>query len=338
MASPFTDSKSGAVVSPTAFYQASRRLSSSGEYPAVCMTKEFVIAISAGYVRSGTLYYMVGKVDGKKLEWHDEKKILLDGHCSFPSVAATSEGMIFLAYVKNQQFHYIFGKKVGNQVEWSHPTEIEELEGIKNVSVSLHIGDDDTITFVLAYVSSSDSGCHGYTWIGILQPGVQEKNILWNRGKQKICSASNFKEVSIAISPSKDVIVAYRVGYMKICCQVGKLTTTTDHAFSDEYGIEFYSGPGISNLHGFYPSVTINKHGHVMLMYQSTTLRKVMCHTGIVQSEGLSGRIEWKDNSVADHVDYGCYPAVTLADTGDFIELHGTNFGTSLFYRVGKLE
>ena len=120
MATPFTsDSTSGSIARPSALYHAARQLSPSGEFPAVCMTKEFIIAVSAGYLQSGTLFYRLGKVDGilrSKVEWQDENKIELDGHCAFPSVAATSEGVILLAYVKNKTTcHYIVGnlKKSG---------------------------------------------------------------------------------------------------------------------------------------------------------------------------------------------------------------------------------
>ena len=74
-----------------------------------------------------------------------------------------------------------------------------------------------------------------------------------------------------------------------------------------------------------------------MLMYQSTFLRRIMCHTGVVQSRGLIGGIKWKDDGVPDIVDYSCYPVVTLA-ANVFIEFHGTNLGKTLFYHVGKLE
>ena len=332
MATPFTDSESETVAPPSAFYQASKRFSSSGEFPAVCMIKEFVIVVSAGYFQSGTLFYMVGKVDSKKVEWHDENKIELDGHCSFPSVAATSEGVILLAYVKNKTTcHYIVGKRVGNQVEWSHSTLIDDG---KNVSVSLHVGEGDILTVVLAFVSGVN---HGYTRVGVLEPS--RKAIKWKCEKQEISRGSNFKEVSIAVSPSKDVVVAYQLTHViqKLCCQVGKVTTASDHAFDDQC-IEFHSEASNPNLYGFHPSITINQQGHVLLMYQSLALRKIMLHTGIVRSRGLTGGIEWKDDGVADHVDYGCYPAITLTDCGVFIEVHGTNLGTSLFYRVGKLE
>ena len=332
MATPFTDSKSGTVSPPSALYCASRKHSSSGEFPAVCTTKEFVIAVSAGYFRSGTLFCKLGKVDGMKVEWHDENEIELDGHCAFPSVAATSEGVILLAYIKNKTTcHYIVGnlKRVGNQVEWSHSNEIDEG---KNVSVSLHVGEGDILTAVLAFVSGTN---RGYTRVGILDP--RQKEINWKCEKKLIGSSSSFKEVSISISPSKDIVVAYRLGYTQLYCHIGKLTTASAHAFDDQC-IEFYSERSNADLRGFYPSITINQQGHIMWMYQSTSLRKIMLHTGIVQSSGLSGGINWKDDGVADHVDYGCYPAVTLADTGVFIEIHGTNFGTSLFYRIGKLE
>ena len=85
-------------------------------------------------------------------------------------------------------------------------------------------------------------------------------------------------------------------------------------------------------LHNHY------QQGHVMLMYQSTFLQRIMCHTGVVQSIGLIGGIKWKDDGVPDIVDYGCYPVVTLAANDVFIEVHGTNLGKTLFYHVGKLE
>jgi hypothetical protein len=332
MASPFTDNNSGNIVRPSALYNASRQLSSSGEFPAVCMTKEFVIAVSAGYFRSGTLFYRLGKVDGMKVEWQDENKIELDGRCSFPSVAATSEGIILLTYVKNKSTcHYVVGnlKRVGNQVEWSHSTLIDDG---KNVSVSVHVGEGDILTALVAFVSGVN---RGYTRVGVLEP--RRKTIKWKCEKQEISRSSNFKEVSIAIGPSKDIVVAYRLTYTQLYCQMGKLTTASEHAFDDQC-IEFHSEGSIDNLHGFHPSITINRQGHVMWIYQSIALRKIMLHTGIVQSTGLSGGIDWKDDGVADHIDYGCYPAVTLTDTGIFVEIHGTNLGTSLFYRVGKLE
>ena len=185
---------------------------------------------------------------------------------------------------------------------------------------------------MLAFVGGVN-GNRGYTRVGILEPS--RKAIMWKCEKQEISAPMpSFKEVSIAISPSKDVVIAYRLTYMKLCCQVGKITTA---AFDDQC-IEFYSEASDVNIRGFHPSVTINQQGHIILMYQSTTLRKIMLHTGIIQARGLSGGIKWKDDMVADHVDYGCYPVVTLADTGIFIEVHGTNFGTSLFYRAGRLE
>ena len=260
MATPSADSTSGSISHPSALCHAARRLS-PGEFPAVCMTKEFVIAVSPGYFRSGTLFYRLGKVDGmrSKVEWQDEKKIELDGHCAFPSVAATSEGVILLAYVKNKTTcHYIVGnlKRVGNQVEWSHSTLIDDGN---NVSVSLHIGEGDILTAVLAFVSGVN---RGYTRVGVLDP--RQKSIKWKCEKQEISNASNFKEVSIAISPSKDIVVAYRLGYTELYCQIGKLTTATgSEPSSDDQCIEFHSERSSANLHGFYPSITINQQARV---------------------------------------------------------------------------
>ena len=39
--------------------------------------------------------------------------------------------------------------------------------------------------------------------------------------------------------------------------------------------------------------------------------------------------IVWKDRT-AEHIDYGFYSPVDLADNDIFIELHGSNFGASI--------
>ena len=170
------------------------------------------------------------------MEWHGEHKIELHGHCSFPSVTATSEGVILLAYIKNKTIYtcyYVVGKlRVGNQVEWSHSVLIDDG---KNISVSLHAEEGDILTVVLAFVSEVNCG---YTRVGVQEPS--RNAIKWKCEKRVISSVDNLKEVSTAICPSKDNIVAYRLTFTNLCCQVGKLTTTSDHAFDDQC-IEFHS-------------------------------------------------------------------------------------------------
>lgn len=325
MATRCDDSSGGATCPRYVMYQSSRVYSSAGEYPAVCMTEKLAIAVNTGYYHSGTLFYRLGNIDGKTIDWSKtDNKINLAGSCSFPSVAVTSEGVVLLAYVKNRNTcYYTVGAVAEDEIKWSHSTLIDDG---KKLSISIHTGEDNTLTVVVAFVSAAN---RGYTRVGNLE--ATGKTIRWKGEKQEICGDPNFKEVSIAISPNKEIVVAYRLAFMKIICQIGKIEPTTGNDHNQQ--IEF-SSKDIANFHGFHPSVTINKQGHVLMFHQSIAGRKLMCLCGVLQPGGL---ITWKERR-AEHIDYGCYPDVSLLDSGIFIELHGTNFGTSLYYRIGEIQ
>ena len=323
-----SDEKESEVTCPRyVLFQSSKQFSSAGEYPTICTTEKFVIAISAGYYRSGTLFSTLGTLEDKTVTWQRERKIEIDGKCSFPSVAATSGGVVLLAYIKNKtSCYYTVGMVTDDEIEWSQPTLIDDG---RSPSISICVEDDNTHTVVFAFITAAK---RGYTRLGILD--LDQKAIRWNGEKYEISpfsSAPSFNEVSIAVSPNKEVVIAYRLGYRKICCQIGKFTTT-----SHGECIEF-SSTGNDNLYGCCPSISINKEGHVLIFFQSTMGRKLMCQSGIVQPRGMGEGIVWKDRT-AEHADYGCYPSVALADNDIFIELHGSNFGATLHYRIGEIQ
>lgn len=311
--------------------------SSAGEFPAVYMTNNFIIAVYTGYLRKRTLFCMLGRIiGGARVEWQSENKIELDGNCTCPSVAATNEGVIILAYVKDgSQCHYVVGKREDNLVDWScHSTAIDDGS---HVSVGLHVGENShTLTVMFAFVSAAS---RGYTRVGKLEPG--QRIIDWDGDKREICNSTKFKKVSIAISPNQEnmIAIAYQLGPMlltKIHCQVGKLITST----ANSRYIEFYPARD-DGIKGWHPSVTINKDGYIMMAYQSFIGRNLKCHSGIVQRGHLSAEIIWKE-AIADCFGEGCYPTVFLTDmqslSGVFIELHGVNRGFSLHYCIGRLE
>ena len=259
MAAQSESKTSGAVCPRYLMYQSSKRYSSAGEYPTICVTEKFVIAVSAGYYRSGTLFCTLGTLDGKKIAWTEAKKLELDGKCSFPSVAATSEGTVILAYVRNKRScYYTVGSISDDEIEWSHSALIDDG---KSPSISVCVGEDSTITVVIAFVSAAE---RGYTRVGTLE--LRSRAIRWSGEKHEIlpyCSTPNFKEVSIAISPNKDIAIAYRLGVWRICCQHGKVT----NAGNDKY-IDFNSTDNDLSR-GNFPSVSINKQGHVLMFFQS---------------------------------------------------------------------
>ena len=323
-----TDESESEVVCPRyVLFQASKQFSSSGEHPTICQNEKFVIGITAGYYRSGTLFYTLGTVEDKTVTWKKEKKIELDGNCSFPSVAATNGGIILLAYVKSKtSCYYTVGTLTDDDVEWSQSNLIDDG---RSPSISICVEDDNTHRVVFAFITAAK---RGYTRVGTLD--LDQKSIHWNGEKYEISPFSSdpsFNQISVALSPNKEVVIAYRWGYRKIYCQIGKFTTT-----SHGECIEF-SSTGNDNLFGSSPSISINKKGHVMIIFQSTVGRKLMCQTGVVQPRGMGEGVVWKDRT-AEHFDYGCYPSVTLADNNTFIELHGSNFGASLHYRVGEIQ
>ena len=324
-----SDEKESEVACPRyVLFQSSKQFSSSGEHPTISKNEKFVIAISAGYYRSGTLFYTLGTTEDKTATWKKEKKIELDGNCSFPSVATTSEGIVLLAYVKSKtSCYYTVGTlSDDDDIEWSQSNLIDDG---RSPSISLCIEDDNTLKVVFAFITAAK---RGYTRVGTLD--LDQKAIRWNGEKYEISPFSSdpsFNQISVTLNPNKEVVIAYRWGYRKIICQIGKFTTT-----SHGECIEF-SSTGNDNLYGCSPSISINKKGHVLIIFQSTMGRKLMCQSGAVQPRGMGEGIVWKDRT-AELIDYGCYPSVTLADDDTFIELHGSNLGPSLHYRIGEIQ
>ena len=72
--------------------------------------------------------------------------------------------------------------------------------------MSIHTAEDHTLTVVLAFVSSANKG---YTRVGVFER--RGKVIDWKGEKHEICSSPTVQDVSVAISPEKDVVVAYRL-------------------------------------------------------------------------------------------------------------------------------
>lgn len=322
------DSESEVVCPRYILFQSSKQFSSAGEHPTVCKNEKFVIAVSAGYYRSGTLFYALGTTEDKTVTWKKEKKIELDGNCSFPSVAATSEGVVLLAYVKSKtSCYYTIGTLTDDDdIEWSQSNLIDDG---RSPSISLCIEDNNTHMVVFAFITAAK---RGYTRVGTLD--LDQKAIRWNGEKYEISPFSSdpsFNQISVALSPNKEIVIAYRWGYRKIVCQIGNFTMT-----SHGECIEF-SSTSNDNLYGCSPSISINKKGHILIIFQSIMGRKLMCQSGVVQPRGMGEGIVWKDRT-AELIDYGCYPSVTLADNDTFIELHGSNFGASLHYRIGEIQ
>ena len=74
------DSESEVTCSRYVLFQSSKQFSSAGEYPTIYKTEKFVITISAGYYRSGTLFSTLGTLEDKTITWQKEIKIEIDGN------------------------------------------------------------------------------------------------------------------------------------------------------------------------------------------------------------------------------------------------------------------
>ena len=99
------------------------------------------------------------------------------------------------------------------------------------------------------------------------------------------------------------------------------------------------SGGEAKELMGYYPTVSLNKNGHVLVVFeQLSPLRKIFAQYGEVE-RSTGGAIQWRD-AAPDGIDNGHRPSISLTEKGGFVEIHESYLPVvdqSMFYRIGQL-
>jgi hypothetical protein len=105
--------------------------------------------------------------------------------------------------------------------------------------------------------------------------------------------------------------------------------------------VTFVAGSGGTEkeLKGYYPTVSLNKNGSVLVVFeQLSPLRKIFAQYGEVERSG--GGVQWRDAAAPDGIDNGHRPSVSLTEKGEFVEIHESHLPAvdqSMFYRIGQL-
>lgn len=89
-------------------------------------------------------------------------------------------------------------------------------------------------------------------------------------------------------------------------------------------------GPGIKFDNGIQTAVAINNNGQIVEVHNNGT-GILWYHTGQAQQKDIS----WSGST---QYDKGDAPAVALNDQGLVVEVRKTEFGSTLWYHVGKLN
>lgn len=86
---------------------------------------------------------------------------------------------------------------------------------------------------------------------------------------------------------------------------------------------------------GKYPSLSINRHGTVVAVYNRGCVSLNMwCNVG-KRKGNMYGKIEWGDS---DNLGAGSHPTVSINDEGTVVVFHKSQWRRRLFYRVGKVN
>lgn len=265
------------------------------------------------------IYYCQGTLKDKKITWGTEQTLETEG-CSFPKVSITNDGTAVLVYGKGTRCYYRTGQMQKNVFTWDPEQMIDE-----GAHPSVSVSDDKPHVVVVSFITNN----HGYVRVGAVDQSA--KKIVWKDDKHEV-TADKLEDLTVAINQKMEAVVAYRTGMMvsTVHCKTGKV----------EGGQVVFTGEEaakVKEVKGYYPSVSINKHGCILLIFEHMTpMRKIMAHCGVIKK----GEVQWKGDT-ADNVDSGHKPSVSLTSSGEFVEVHESHLPVvdqSMFYRIGELQ
>ena len=302
----------------------SNRRQHFGKFPSVSINDDgIIVEVYQPFIVSYKILYKVGQLNGEEMKMN-EKTRCLDYGC-YPKVAINNENRVVEVHegrVLRQIYYHIGTIDVNNEtVNW-YP-HVYTLCGGKYPAVAVH-GDRVVITYDGAFGSYTS-----YYYMGNLT--TDGTGIQWERGgaNHKLMGAT---ETSVAMN-DRNIVVAGR-GWNGIMCRVGRFRGNA---------IEFTKEFPFTQLGHYCPSVCLNNNGYVLMVWQSTTLRKLKyITTNIADPENPS--ITWpKNDSIqTNEYDFGRNPTIAITPGGGrVIEEHETNcslYRCRLYFRIGVLD
>ena len=270
------------------------------------------------------IHYAFGDIkrDAMKITWRSEKTCeSISGHNPKIALLKNDKKTVVMVYVKDNRCYCRLGLVKGNEsIAWD---EVEQIID-EGTNPSVTVSNDKTL--IVAFISNS----RAYSRVGVVNES--SRKIEWKSDKREI--ADRVEDVDISMNKNKDVVVAYTkaTSYAldngTIHCKVGSVRSGQ---------VEF--GKESAELNGHFPSISINDHSHILVMFQQLTLKlfqqNLFIQCGVLQS----GSIQWAVSAAASGgIDSGRNPSVYLMNSNRFVEVHSGFFTKFLFFRTGEMK
>ena len=225
-----------------------------------------------------------------------------------------------MVYSRNTRCYCRTGLVKTKSIAWD-PEEFVIDEGIKP-SVTAH--KDNTL--VVAFITNN----RAYTRVGQIDGS---RKIKWMDDKCEF--AEGVDDVAISMNKQGSIIAAYSKPPALFSSLSDGTTFCTVGKIEEDKRVKF--GAESTRIKGHYPSVSINDHGRILLMFQQATIyRNLFIQCGIIR--GGTKAITWTNEDTRKDVDFGHKPSVYLMNSGQFIEVHKGYLSSSLFFRTGEIK
>lgn len=284
-----------------------------------------VVAYSGVNTARSTIRYALGDLnsDAMRITWGPAKtcESVSGRNPKIALLNINDKKTVVMVYVKDNRCYCRLDPVEANESTASDKVAVEQIID-EGTNPSVTVSNDNTL--VVAFISNS----RAYSRVGVIS---ESRDIKWKSDKNEI--ADGVVDVDISMNKNKDVVV---VAYTKttalalangtIHCKVGSV--------KDDGNIEF--GDESAALNGHFPSISINDHGHILMMLQQATLfRNLFIRCGILRERA----IQWAVNeATSGGIDFGRNPSVYLMNNNQFVEVHDGFLSKFLFFRTGELK
>ena len=306
----------------------SGRCSSVSKHP----TENVVVSVHDCTFTFG-LYYRVGICDyNGEIDWSPECKY---DSGAFPSVAVihfNGEFYVLETHVVSdcvRTCYLNFGKVDVNAktIRWSQPDNNKAFLRLGSGKKPKLCANDEGI-FLIASEKAFTRNSIQY-WSGRLQ-NIRNQEVRvgwapiidWNSGGKPAIIDFTGVEPDIALS-NRVVTLIWRTTAKEVQSIMGTVNDRNEIVFDDPTSVQELPSPGMC------PSISINARGFRFACLQTSRGRQIRRYFG-------HNSIKWSPVSTQSY--FGEYPTVSLDDDGVIIEIHKTNFGTTLYKSEGELR
>ncbi len=303
----------------------------NGCFPSIAVSNDGVVVEVCHRRSTHWMFCRVGKLKEAVIDWKESLSLSKPsksyyGTGSYPQVSMNDKNTIVEVHggAFKEKCYYRIGKVVPLEgvITWSPSRSFEKIMGhypdvaINNHNYVVVVYQRDVLTKTICYRIGRISG-------------MKSGEIVWVKRCTLKRKAENF---SIDINNDNMVVLAYQTYNRKIYYLVGRL---------DFAKTEIMWGDPVYVFMGCFPNVSLNDHGHVVLVHQSVVTQNLFCSVGKIVWEINVGMVSWsqRKHKGSERYGEGQYPSVSINDEGRVVEAHMAEFprNNQLHYYNGHI-